>query len=156
MNCLKLWKAPVGYFLLPVITVILFTAVAETALAGQRLCITSAIANIRSGPGTNYDVLWQVEQYHPIDVVEEKGNWYKFRDFEGDVGWIHNSLVDKVRSVITIKSECNVRSGPGTDNPVVFLVEKGVPFKVLAKKGSWIKIEHADGDVGWIYKTLVW
>ncbi|MEA1968433.1 MAG: SH3 domain-containing protein, partial [Thermodesulfobacteriota bacterium] len=41
-------------------------------------------------------------------------------------------------------------------NAVVFSVEKGVPFKVLQKKGNWMKIEHSDGDVGWIYKTLVW
>ncbi|MFO7749144.1 MAG: SH3 domain-containing protein [Desulfobacteraceae bacterium] len=125
-------------------------------MAGDRLGITSKIANIRSGPGTDHDVLWQVEQYHPIVVIEKKGNWYRFKDFEDDYGWVHDSLVGKVRSVITVKSQCNVRKGPGTDNSLVFVVEKGVPFKVLAKKGNWLKIEHSDGDVGWIYNTLVW
>ncbi|MEA2061655.1 MAG: SH3 domain-containing protein [Thermodesulfobacteriota bacterium] len=129
---------------------------AGPAWGEERLCIESKIANIRSGPGTDNEVLWQVERYHPVNIVEKKGKWYRFTDFEGDFGWVHVALVGKTRSVITIKDECNVRTGPGTDNPVTFLVEKGVPFKVLARKGNWLKIEHSDGDTGWIYKTLVW
>lgn len=126
------------------------------AMAQNRLTVTASIANIRSGPGTNHDVLWQVEKYHPLLILETKGNWYRFRDFEGDKAWIHNSLVGKVDSVITVEAKCNVRSGPGTDNPIVFKVERGVPFKVLNRKGNWLKVEHADGDRGWIYKKLVW
>jgi SH3-like domain-containing protein len=124
--------------------------------AQERLSVSAGIANMRSGPGTKYDVLWQVEQYHPVRIVEKKGNWYKIKDFENDVAWLHKSLLDKTEGVITIKDKCNVRSKAGTKSQVLFTVEKGVPFKVLSRKGNWIKIEHADGDVGWIYKTLVW
>jgi len=124
--------------------------------AQERLSVTAGIANMRSGPGTKNDVLWQVEQYHPVRIVEKKGNWYKIKDFENDVAWLHKSLLGKVEGVITIKDKCNVRSKPNTKSQVLFTVEKGVPFKVLARNGNWIKIEHADGDVGWIYKTLVW
>ncbi|MGD8882880.1 MAG: SH3 domain-containing protein, partial [Desulfobacterales bacterium] len=35
-------------------------------------------------------------------------------------------------------------------------VEKGIPFKVLKRENNWIHIEHADGDKGWIHKSLVW
>lgn len=126
------------------------------ALAQDRRTVTSRIANIRSGPGTNHDVLWQVEKYHPVIILEEKGNWYRFQDFEGDKAWIHNSLVGKVDSVVTVENKCNVRSGPGTDNSIVFRVERGVPFKVLNRRGNWLKVEHADGETGWIHKSLVW
>ncbi|MCK5162890.1 MAG: SH3 domain-containing protein [Desulfobacula sp.] len=124
--------------------------------AQQRLCVTADIANMRSGPGTKHDVLWQVEQYHPVTIVQKKGNWYKIKDFENDVAWLHKSLLGKLEGVITIKNKCNVRSKPNTKSSILFTVEKGVPFKVLSRKGNWIKIEHADGDIGWIYKTLVW
>jgi len=140
--------------LLVLAAAVVFTAVSSNA--EDRRCVTSKIANIRSGPGTNHDVLWQVEKYHPIVILNKKGNWYRFKDFEGDVAWLHESLVGNVKSVITIKEKCNVRSGPGTDNRIVFRVERGVPFKVLDKKGNWLRVEHADGDRGWIYKTLVW
>jgi SH3-like domain-containing protein len=122
----------------------------------ERLSVKVGIANMRSGPGTKFDILWQVEQYHPLIIIEKKGDWYKIKDFENDVAWLSKSLLGKIEGVITIKNKCNIRSKPGTKNQVLFTVEKGVPFKVLERKENWIKIEHADGDVGWIYKTLVW
>ncbi|WP_187149337.1 SH3 domain-containing protein [Desulforapulum autotrophicum] len=128
----------------------------QGAWAQERRCITSKIANVRSGPGTNYETLWQVETYYPILIVEKKDSWLKFKDFEGDMGWIHGSLVGDAPSVITVKSNCNVRSGPGPVHPIVFTVERGVPFKVLKQQSDWLEVEHGDGDRGWIYKPLVW
>ena len=124
--------------------------------AEERLSVISSIANMRSGPGTEDTVLWQVEQYHPVIVVEKKGNWYKVKDYENDTAWLHNSLLGKVDSVITVKDKSNVRSKPDVMSSIKFTVDKGVPFKVLERKGPWIKIQHADGDVGWIHNTLVW
>lgn len=125
------------------------------ALAG-RMAVSVSVANIRSGPGTEYDIIWQVGKYHPLQVIKKSGVWYRFRDFEHDEGWIHKSLVNKMRTVITKKKKCNIRSGPGTRYKILFTVEKGIPFRVIKSKGSWLFIEHADGDKGWIYKTLVW
>ena len=55
----------------------------STAALAERLTVGSDIANIRSGPGTKYDILWNVEKYHPLFILEKSGNWYRFRDFEG-------------------------------------------------------------------------
>jgi SH3-like domain-containing protein len=128
----------------------------SSAAPAQRLTVGASIANIRSGPGTKHEVLWQVERYYPIDVIEKSGNWYLFKDFEGDKGWIHQSLVRSIPSVITSKDKCNVRSGPGIKFEKLFTVDKGIPFKVVKEKGNWIHIRHADGDTGWIHKSLVW
>ncbi|MFO7557319.1 MAG: SH3 domain-containing protein [Desulfobacterales bacterium] len=129
---------------------------ALSAQAAQRLAVKAKIANIRSGPGTHFQVLWQVGKYHPIEIINKKGNWYQLKDFEGDIGWIYKKLVKKFSTVITKKEECNIRSGPGTRYRIVFKSERGVPFNVLKQKGNWIKIVHADGDKGWIYRSLVW
>jgi SH3-like domain-containing protein len=122
----------------------------------ERLTVASPVGNVRSGPGTNYAVMWQVERYHPISVVEKSGPWYRFQDFEKDEGWIHKSLLDDTPAVITDRNKCNVRSGPGMKNEILFSVGKGIPFKVLGREGQWIHIEHADGDRGWIHQSLVW
>jgi len=135
--------------------IFLFIICAESA-AAERLAVISSMANIRSGPGTNYDVLWQVEKYYPILVIEKSDPWYQFKDFEGDIGWVHKSLVGKIEAVITKKDLCNVRSGPGTGEKILFTVDRGVPFKVLEHKDGWLQIEHADGDKGWIHESLVW
>jgi len=124
--------------------------------AEERLSVTSRIANMRSGPGTQYDVLWQVEKYHPLMINKKQGDWYEIKDFENDMAWIHKSLLSRIETVITKNDKCNIRSKPDIKSQVLFVVEKGVPFKVLERKGNWINIEHGDGDVGWIFKTLVW
>ena len=138
-----------------IIIFILLVGFAATALA-ERLAVSAPVANVRSGPGKNHNVLWKVEQYFPILVIDKSGAWYQFKDFEGDKGWVHKSLISKIPTVITKKDTCNIRSGPGTGNNILFTVEKGIPFKVLKRKGSWIHIEHSDGDKGWIHKALVW
>lgn len=126
------------------------------AFAQERVSVTANIANMRSGPSTKSDQLWQVEKYHPLIVIEKKGKWYKVKDFEGDTAWVHNSLLGKVSSVITVKEKCNVRSKASIKGKKLFTTERGVPFKVLDRKNGWIKVQHKDGDVGWISKKLVW
>jgi SH3-like domain-containing protein len=126
------------------------------AAMAERLAVVASVANIRSGPGSKYDILWKVEKYYPIVVLKKSNSWYHFKDFEDDQGWIHKSLLGKISAVITKKDRCNIRSGPGTGNDILYTVEKGIPFKVIKRKGHWLHIEHADGDKGWIYDSLVW
>jgi SH3-like domain-containing protein len=134
---------------------LIFFFTAGAAMA-ERLTVVATVANIRSGPGSNHDILWKVEKYYPIFVIEKKGSWYHFKDFEDDKGWVHQSLVGKIESIITKKDKCNIRNGPGTNHKILFTVEKGIPFKVLKRKNKWLHIEHADKDRGWIYHSLVW
>ncbi len=139
------------------LTIIAALLLAPGVFAGpKRLAVKVPIANVRSGPGQQYEILWKIGMYHPLVVLEKSGAWLRFRDFEKDEGWIHRSLVGRIPAVITVKEKCNIRSGPGTQKPVLFTAEKGVPFKVLKRKKHWIYVEHADGDRGWIHKSLVW
>jgi len=134
---------------------VLFLVLPGTGFA-ERVMVNKNVANIRSGPGTGYDILWKVEKYYPLSIIKKQAQWYYFRDFEGDEGWIHKALTSKTKTVIIKKSKCNVRLGPGSKYKVVFMVDKGIPFKVLKSKGAWINIQHSDGDKGWIHKSLVW
>ncbi len=136
------------------LTVILLLV--STAALAERYSVVRPVGNVRSGPGTDFAVIWKVSQYHPLIITEKKGDWYQFKDFEGDIGWVHRSLLDRTESVITSRGPCNIRSGPGTNHAILFTVDKGIPFKVLKRDGRWIHIEHADGDRGWIHDSLVW
>ncbi len=135
--------------------IIILLLLFSSAASAERLAVAVSVANVRSGPGKNYDILWEIEKYHPLNVFKKSGQWYHFRDFEGDEGWIYKPLVHNIPSIIT-KKECNIRSGPGTGFAIEFTVEKGIPFKVIKREGSWIYIEHADGDKGWIFNSMVW
>jgi SH3-like domain-containing protein len=138
------------------ILILAFWWAGSGAAWAERLAVDAPIANIRSGPGTEHAVVWKIERYHPLEIVEQRGEWCRFQDFENDQGWIHRSLLKKIDAVITVKEPCNIRSGPGTDYGVVFTVGAGVPFRVLERRGGWLHVEHADGDKGWIAGSLVW
>ncbi len=136
-----------------------FVLVAATvcpAEAASRLAVSAEVANTRSGPGTDHEQLWQMELYTPVKVLDSQDSWYFFEDFEGTRGWIYKDLVSEIDTVITKKGLINVRTGPGTNHDVAFQAEKGVPFRVLERKGDWLHIQHADGEKGWIYSALVW
>jgi SH3-like domain-containing protein len=140
----------------PLLSGLLLISLTASAALAERLSVAVPIANIRSGPGGNYELLWKVEKYHPLEIVKKSGSWYQFKDFEGDGGWISAPLLAKVPAVITKADNCNIRSGPGTQYDVVFVVDRGIPFKVLDRKEKWLHIQHADGDKGWIHDNLVW
>ena len=142
--------------IMPLLLAWLFVLAAGGSVQAERLSVKAGIANVRSGPNTSDPMIWQVEKYHPLNVVQKPGSWYLIEDFEGDRGWIHSSLLDSTRAVIVKNDKCNVRSGPGTQNEIRFTVDKGVPFRVLNEKGKWLHIIHADGDKGWIHRSLVW
>ena len=140
----------------PYIFLLMLLLFCGSLVPAQRMAVVADVANIRSGPGIRYDILWKVGKYHPLMVLKKSGVWCYFRDFEGDEGWIHRSLLGSTAAIITIKELCNVRSGPGGSFNILFTVGKGIPFKVIRRQGQWIHIQHADGDRGWIHASLVW
>lgn len=145
--------SPVKVF---VAVMLLFWVAAEQAMAQERMSVRTDTANIRSGPSLKEQTLWQVEKFYPLVVVEKKGEWRRVKDFEGDQGWIHSSMLDTSATVIVKSDQCNLRSGPGKQYDIAFTVEKGIPFKVVQTKGDWLEVQHADGDRGWLFKSLVW
>jgi SH3-like domain-containing protein len=123
------------------------------------LCIKASIANLRSGPGTNHEKTWQVFKYMPLRKMTKKGNWYKVKDVDGDVHWVFGKLVTEKITCAAVKVEkANIRSGPGKKFRTID-ISPGIKydsFKVLKTKGSWVKVEDEFGDVGWVFRQLLW
>lgn len=136
---------------------ILITGLMLTPAAfAERLSVKGNVANIRSGPGTNYEVIWQAEKNYPIEVIQTQGDWILFKDYENDKGWVSKGLTGTTKCVIVKNPTVNVRSGASTSNPIVFKAQKGTPFEVIKTQGDWYQIKHSDGDTGWISKSVVW
>jgi SH3-like domain-containing protein len=55
--------------------------------------VKAPLVNIREGPGTTTRVLFQAEKGVSFKNLGRKGDWFKVRHPDGDVGWIHKSLV---------------------------------------------------------------
>ena len=52
-------------------------------------------------------------------------------------------------------SDANLRSGPGTKHKKTWEVFKYMPFKKVGRQGNWYKVKDVDGDIHWVYHTLV-
>ena len=125
--------------------------------AAEYLTVTKDGINVRKGPSTSEPVVMELFSGWPVKVLSTKGDWYQIVDYENDKGWIHKSLVKKNdTAIVNVSRTGNMRSGPGKNNAIVAEVERGVVLTRLETKGSWVKVKHSQGTVGWIYKTLLW
>jgi SH3-like domain-containing protein len=141
-----------------ILLLILLSPVFLTDLS-DALCVNVPEANLRSGPGTNYEKTWEVFQYMPFKKLTAKGNWYRVQDVDGDIHWIYNKLVtDKFRCAVVKVETANIRNGPGTNYSKSALspLFKYDAFKVLQTKSSWVKVVDEFGDTGWIFRKLLW
>lgn len=139
-----------------------FLAVASLMLIvsnAEALCVSADTANLRSGPSTRSEKVWEVYRYMPFKQVSSKGPWRRVRDVDGDTYWIHSKLVTSKYKCAVVKSdEANVRTGPGTKyrkariNPAY----RYYSYKVLEVRGTWVKVINQYRDIGWIYKPLLW
>lgn len=116
--------------------------------------------NMRSGPSTKYQVKWKLGKGYPLIVVSQKGKWLQVKDFEGDTGWVYQTLTDSKPHLVVKKKTVNVRSGPGEKYDVISAAKYGVVFETLKKQGGftgWVEIKHEKtGITGWVRRDLLW
>jgi SH3-like domain-containing protein len=127
----------------------------------EMLSVSGDNVNLRSGPGTKYQVKWEYGKGFPLKVIDKKGDWVKVQDFENDNGWIYKPLLSpKGHMIVKVfknkNKRINIRSGPGTRYRVVGKAYYGVVFETLEQKNGWAKVKHETGLVGWIKRTLIW
>lgn len=127
-----------------------------TAEAISLVSVDGDNVNMRSGPGSNYSVLWELGRGFPLKVLGRKGGWVKVEDFEGDSGWIYGKLVAKNPHLIVKKKRINVRSGPGRNYRLVGKANYGVVFKTIKSAKGWVNVEHENGLTGWVKRDLLW
>ena len=58
--------------------------------------------NLRVGPSTNYPIkLTYVTKNLPLEIIDEFDAWRKIKDHKGTKGWLHKSLIQGDRFVLT-------------------------------------------------------
>lgn len=142
--------------------VALFTFAAPV-FAQKYASVNAKRANIRSCAGTKCSIKWYAWKYTPVIMVKtnEDKSWVLVKDFEGFSGWISADLLSPAGGM-SAKVDLNVRKEPSAGAEIACTVEKGYPFKYLAKKGKWIQVEDDPADAkagkckGWVYNANLW
>lgn len=130
--------------------------VTPTVFAQQRVSIQGSSVNLRSGPGTSAEAVWELSRGYPLRVIGRKGSWLHVRDFEGDTGWVARSLTGAVPHHVVKSSVANLRNGPGTRHRVLARLQHGEVLRTLAQRNGWVRVRLQDGRSGWVSKGLLW
>lgn len=129
----------------------------ETDLPIPRfVSLRSAEVNLRTGPGTTYPIEWvYVRRGFPVEVIAEFDIWRKIRDWQGTVGWVHQSMLDGRRTALVVGEDRLLRSEPSPDSAPVARLAPGVIGNLLDCAGSWCRIDAADYR-GWLPRDEFW
>ena len=113
--------------------------------------------NIRVGPSINYPIeLKYVTQNLSLEIIDEFDVWRKTRDQEGNIGWVHKSLIKGDRYIITgskINTETELFSRPS--GQIVGVIKKNNIFKIKSCNLNWCKVSK-DSVNGWVLKENIW
>lgn len=110
---------------------------------------------MREGPSYGHRVKWV---YHrrglPVRVIAEYDVWRRVADMDGDVGWIHRSMLTSQRSVLVTGMGQAVLSDASGDGIVAY-VEPGVVADLGTCDALRCEITAA-GTTGWIARARLW
>ena len=137
--------------------------------------IIGELVNLRSGPGSDYEVLTIIPLGDEVELVGKTadGEWILVRTNEGQEGWIYRELLqpetDAKMAVLTppptptpgppqiIVELANLRSGPGAVYDLITMLPQGAIFVPEARNetGDWVYGATPEGETGWLYTALL-
>jgi SH3-like domain-containing protein len=129
----------------------------ETQLPLPRfVSLRSNEINLRTGPGINYPIEWIYRRRGmPVEVVAEFESWRKVRDWQGTVGWVHQSMLDGRRGALIIGGERILRREPDDGAAGVARLRPGVVARLKECGAEWCLLESDSYD-GWLKRDEFW
>ncbi len=120
--------------------------------------IRSNQANARVGPGLQYPVsLLYIKKSEPIKILQESNHWRQIIDIDGDVSWIHVSLLSRKRSVIVKSSKpIFLLSSPFSDANCIAHVASEVRCDFLNYCSTKFCKVKCSSHKGWIERKSLW
>ena len=134
--------------------------------------VTGNAVNLRSGPGTDYQIIGSRDKGSTLRVTGVSSNWYKV-ELDGSTGYIRSDYLSLVSGGSASGSSASstgsssasgtgtirgiavrVRSGPSTSHEILAVVNTGDTMTITGEDGDWYKVSY-DGSEGYVYKTYL-
>lgn len=127
------------------------------ALAGKAK-VKDSVVNIRSGPGTSYDIIGNVYKDTEVETGQTLNGWTEVQ-FKNISGWIKSDLLAFTSSqpALSFKvtaGSANLRTGPGTNYSLAGQALKGEVFPILEELDGWYRIRDKNGNTAYIASFL--
>jgi SH3-like domain-containing protein len=139
------------------LAVCLLLATAWPASAGEFRSIAENGTLMYDAPSVRAKKLFVASRYYPVEVVINIDAWVKVRDQAGDLTWVEKKALSEKRTVVVTAALADVRQAPSEQAALVFQAQQGVALDLAEPQaGGWIKVRHADGQVGYVKANQVW
>ncbi len=133
------------------------------AAAAETLIVHSpgdGYLNLRTGPGTRYDILRAMAHGSRVETLEWAGHWVRVRHESGDTGWCSSKFLARQASRWRYVHSAhdgylNLRRGPGTRYAIKMRMYNNERVEVLESSGKWLKVRHESGTIGWAYSRYL-
>lgn len=147
---------------MPFILLLLLYLLVSPAQASQDLpvprfvTIKSETANMRTGPGTRYPIKWEITRKGiPVEVISEFEQWRKVRDFQGEEGWIFNTMLSGARAVVIQSKPQILRKSDSASSRPIAKLDVGVVAALKSCTKEWCNIKKDELE-GWLPRKSVW
>jgi len=115
--------------------------------------------NVRTGPGLRYPVDYIYRRRHlPVEVIAEWDTWRKVRDWEGAVGWVHQSTLSARRYALIMAPAGQLRTLKREPTAAAAAVAEAEPMvigQVLECQPQWCRLD-VQGRRGWLPRADLW
>jgi SH3-like domain-containing protein len=129
-------------------------AVSAGALEPEFRSIKTKTANVRVDSHKKAKAAWKMWKYFVVEILKYRGDWRLVKDFEGDQGWVHKSVLSPTPCVQVKGKMANLRKGPG--GKVLWELEHGYALRVFSRKGDWLEVSDLEDANGWVHASTVW
>lgn len=72
--------------------------------------------NIRLGPNNTSVILGKAENAELIEIVEDKGDWYRIKPVNNSFAWIHSKFIDRVADALVKEERISSDAAGNKDN----------------------------------------
>ena len=97
--------------------------------------------NVRYGPSFDSPVKFIYKKINlPIKQIDTKENWRRIIDLKNNSGWIHQSQLKKVNSIIPLEDKVLFKKASNFSKPMA-LIKKGRVLIIQKCEVNWCKIK---------------
>jgi len=113
--------------------------------------------NLRIGPSKNYPIVltYKIKNL-PLEIIDEHEKWRQIKDFNNNVGWIHETLLKGNRyAIISINKfkDFNLHNFP--NGKKIGIIKNNNIVEIKRCLIDWCLIRY-NSYKGWIRKSEIW
>lgn len=117
--------------------------------------VTNKTCYVYQAPASDCQKIAELRKGTLLLKIGEEDKWHHVQMSNQRKGWLKDKVVDMNPMVLMTLERSNIRSGPGTNFSIKFVINKGTLLVKISQQSGWLEIYLSDGEKGWIKDDLV-